>query len=327
MRTLVIYFSFFLSHVALAAAPTVSSVVLDQSGITILGKNFGSENPMLFWDSADTSLANFRTTEGAQVPEQLWKQNGNIWGKPMIFTKKIDTRTPRGNFVYFGEGHKNFLGDPIHPKRDSLKNKIFVSWWYKPSKSPSSEGGANKFIRIWDDRNGKGTRISWTQNLLACGEGMQQWGGWNGNVNQWNHHVIYVDLEEKKARTWINGKQLHEIDCIKHEDYPNVPLYVGLIGFDHGSAAYRTMETAIDDIYIGSSLARVEISDSAKWSPTMNNEILPISSWSNDKIVTKLRDGIVKLSGQSYIYVYNEQGVANANGIKIDCQACPKITD
>src|SRR5690554_5119420 len=125
MRLLFIFFSFVLSNAAIAAAPTVTSAVLDHNGITISGSGFGAENPMLFWDSADTSLANLHSTEGAEVPEETWKQNGNMWGKPMVFTKKIDSRTPRGNFVYFGEGHKNFLGDPTHPKIASLKNKIF----------------------------------------------------------------------------------------------------------------------------------------------------------------------------------------------------------
>src|SRR5690606_17534078 len=103
----------------------------------------------------------------------------------------------------------------------NLLRHIYVSWWYRPSVSPSSAGGSNKFIRIWDNGSGYGTRISWTQMHLTCesDKNYVTWGGWTGNVGEWNHHAIYVDLDTGNIKTWANGKLIHDAPCAKHPDY------------------------------------------------------------------------------------------------------------
>lgn len=308
------------------AAPVINKAELDSSGIVITGKGFGTENPMLFWDDVKNSYRTQDASEGDEVrasSTSMWKEKTNIWGKPFTFSESVKTKTGRKDVVYYGEGHKNFLGTPNHEAPKELINEIFVSWWYMPGKSPSAEGGSNKFIRIWDDNNGRGTRVSWTQMHLTCDE-VVTWGNWKGNIGEWNHHMIYVNLKAESVQTWVNGIRIHDGKCEKHPDFPDKPLYVGLIGFDHGSEAYRTMTTSIDDIYIGKSLARVEISSSPKWSATMNKEVVPIASWSDTKIVTHLHDGKVRLSGDMYVYVVDKSGAVNSDGIKATCTGCPK---
>lgn len=311
---------------ATVAAPVVNKVVLDSSGIVITGKGFGTENPMLFWDDVKNTYRAQHASEGDEVlasSTSMWREKTNIWGAPFTFSESVRTKTGRKDVVYYGEGHKNFLGKPNHETPKELNNEIFVSWWYMPSMSPSAEGGSNKFIRIWDDGNGKGTRISWTHMHLGC-NGTASWGDWKGKVGEWNHHMIHVDLNANAVQTWVNGVQAHNAKCEKHPDFPNKPLYVYVLGFDHGSSAYRNMTTSIDDIYIGKSQARVEISSSPKWSATMAKELVPIASWSDTKIVTHLHDGKVRLSKDMYVYVVDKNGAVNTNGIKANCVGCPK---
>lgn len=136
--------------------------------------------------------------------------------------------------------------------------------------------------------------------------------------------MIYVDLENENIQTWVNGSRVHNGTCRKHSAHKTVPLYVNLIGFDHGSEEYRNMSTSIDDIYIGSSQARVEISNSPSWKADMVKEVLPISNWSSNKILAQAHEGKIKLSSDMYVYVVDKDGNTNNQGFKVKCDYCPK---
>lgn len=323
-----------LSSTALSA-PTISKATLSDSGIEIIGANFGNDNPMLFWDDPSESFDESNVQLLDLVPKLLtskWGDNAIMSGEGFRFFKSSESKTGKSDIFYRGTGHKTFLGIPNHRMVESLKNKLFVSWWYKPGLSPFAEGGSNKFIRIWDNSNGSGTRISWTHMHFTChgDRDHTKWGSWEnaGQIGQWNHHAIYIDLNEQTAKAWVNGTLIINSECTKHPDYTDTPLYVGALGFDHGSEGYRNMTTALDDIYIGSSQARVEISESPTWSSVMVKEILPISSWSNSRIVTKLYEGVVKHSKNVYVYVIDEDGKSNTQGMQVQCGNCPKaVTD
>src|SRR5690554_6898218 len=129
-------------------APVINKVVLDSSGLVITGKNFGSDNPMLFWDDVKSTYKTQHAAEGDEVAvastSSPWKENTNMWGQPFTFSESVKTKSGRKDVVYYGKGHKNFLGEPNHPTPNELNNEIFVSWWYMPGKSPAAEGGSNK---------------------------------------------------------------------------------------------------------------------------------------------------------------------------------------
>lgn len=329
MRKVPLFISIFFFSGAAFCAPTITDVTLNDKGIEIKGSGFGANNPMLFWDDAKDSFDRYNAAQGdviAAAPLSNWKNTGSKSSNIFQYDVSAQARTGRKDLVYHGEGHRLYLGSPLHPKTTRLNNHMYVSWWYKPSKSPSGEGGSNKFIRIWDNSSGYGTRISWTQMHFTCiaDEEYVTWGNWKGNINEWNHHEILVDLEAGKVQTRVNGNIIHDAKCGKHSSYKNVPLSVQAIGFEHNLHNYQQMETFLDDIYIADSQARVEISDSPKWSATMRKEIMPISSWSNNKIVAMPLDGKIHLSNNAYVYVVDSEGVANKTGIKMACPKCPK---
>lgn len=312
--------------ISYAQTPAPTSATLDAGQILIQGSGFGSTNPMLFWDDVDSAYIADQATPGMQVPTSAnhkWAADSRTWGSRFTYAQDAETLTGKPGAYYAGSGHQNYLGSPNHAKVPSLVHKIYVSWWYKPGMSPRAEGGSNKFVRIWDDGNGLGTRISWTQMHLTC-ENTVSWRDWDGKVGEWNRHEIWVDLSQQQVRTWVNGVAGHNANCPKTTAYPDKLLYVGLVGFDHGSEAYRSMTTAIDDIYVGASPARVEISEAATWSPTAKRQLLPVVSWSNNQIRVATHSGPLRLGSSSYIYVFDAQGNTHAEGIKINCAACPK---
>jgi hypothetical protein len=315
----------FLSTTAYAI-PAITSATLDQTGITIVGSGFGADNPMVFWDNNDANFGISSAIEGDVVPSgagKLWRENSSQWSLPMQF-KKTQTRNNRDNIIYFNASHSGYLGKPL--MKGPVYDTMYVSWWYKPGKSVSDEGGSNKFIRVWDDTDGYGTRISWTHMHLTCGS-TTDWGSWGGKAGEWNHHEFYVNLAEnqKKVVSKVNGKVTHDTTCEKDPAQAGKPIYVQILGFDHGSDAYKTQTTSLDDIYIGNSQARALVSASSSWSSSIKTEVLPIKTWSNTKIETEAISGYLRLNNQVYIYVVDKDGNVNSKGFKVSCPFCPAM--
>lgn len=311
------------------SAPQIDSAVLEDGYITITGKNFGNGNPMLFWDNVLDSYNQDHLVSENIVPTSethKWKNNTNSYGKPFRFAEKTDGKSRKPTVYYEATAKSTFLMEPNHPQPESLRNRMFISWWYKPSVDPSRDGGSNKFIRVWDNHNGYGTRISWTQMHMTCSDKVT-WGTWRGMVGEWNHHMMDIDLERKSTRAWLNGELLHEIACEKDKNYLNVPLHIRSIGFEHNWTLFQDMTTGIADIYIGSGPARVEISESPQWRSVMKKEILPIQRWEDGRITTMVHDGIVPIHTGTFLYVIDKNEKVNEQGIPIDCKSCPKTPE
>ncbi len=326
MRLLLSLILLSISIPSLAATAIITSAEMDHDSITIAGSNFEPTNPTIFWDDVQSNMISQKAHDGDAVltgPGLRWLYGGKLKEMPVTFQSSTKTRGGSLGTSYLGEGPGGYLRQPLLPDLASLKRMMLVSWWYKPSESPSDQGGSNKFIRVWDHTNGYGTRISWTHMHFTCNNDTT-WGKWPGNVNEWNHHLIYVDLEKSNVKTWVNGQLSIDAKCTKHINWPDNQLFIGLIGFDHGSDAYKTMKTNLDDIYVGTSLARVEISNSSSWSQDFISEILPATEWSTKKIVAKAHKGVVDLSTNLYVYVFDKDGIVNTNGIKVSCSKCPK---
>ena len=300
-------------------APNVTEATLTPNGLIINGANFGDTNPMLFWDDVQSHIHNPSQIDTAAPSGAFatWGENGTPWNTPMDYKQRV-TRSGETSVVYAGSPSKKHIGSPAHRTVAGQEDHLYVSWWYKPSQNPGAETGSNKFIRIWNDPGGHGLRISWTHMHLDCSESVD-WGAWNGNVGEWNHHEITVNLVSYSIETRVNGVLTHHHTCVKEAEFSHLPLKVVVLGFDHGESNYQSMATELDDIYIGSNAARVELSNSATWSPSMLKEVLPIQSWRNDRIITGTVNGIVAPTSPMYLYVVDATGEANPNGVLVKC--------
>lgn len=313
---------FFCASQSLPAAEITSAQVSART-ITIQGSGFGSQSPMYFWDDVEDNFAAQGSIDNKVVSvgsDTYWGNQTDEYGTPMRFKSQTNLRNDRAGAVYYGEGHKTTLGDAQFSTVAS-PNTMYVSWWYKPSMHPGAEGGSNKFIRIWDNPNGLGTRLSWTHMHLTC-DG-ESWFTWNGTVGAWNRHEIFVDFTKKVIEARINGNLVHRLQgCAKSSSYSSTPLFVEILGFDHGDVNYNSMTTMLDDIYIGRDLTRVEFSNASEWSYSDKNEVLPIESWSDNQIVVKIPiSTLVRPNSQSYIYLFDKDN--NYKKIMVNCDTCP----
>jgi len=325
----------FLSALTLASQYTlgagITSAKIENGLLTISGTGFGASSPMSFWDNSSDDFVASSKSAGDLVSAgsaEKWRTTDTPWGNPMEYQKDSLSKLSRPDPYYFAIGKTSILGTP-NLSNDNIDQEMYVSWWYRPSMSPFASGGSNKFIRVWDDPNGSGTRISWTQMHMTCGAGSTvSWGDWEGDVGKWNHMEFYVNTQTSTVKAWVNGKLNHNAsNCSKVAAGNGIPIFLELIGFDHGNTDYGSMETSLDDIYIGNSRRHIEISDSSQWSASIKKEVVPISSWSDTLIEAMLFSSTkVKFSGTIYAYFIDETGTpSSTNGIQINCVDCPKM--
>ncbi|WP_133736647.1 hypothetical protein [Halospina denitrificans] len=207
---------------------------------------------------------------------------------------------------------------------DKTNRSLYVSWWFKPSESPASSGGSNKFIRIWDDSDGEHTRISWTQMHLTYGSGDPDWNGWEGEVGQWNLMEIYVDSDAGSVQTWVNGKLTHDVNDFKKAESEK-GLNIDIIGFDASSAEdYPDIGIELDEIYFSSSRERVVVSRKEVWDEARKDHhaVLPIT-WGKSEIEVEVPDIISENINKYYFYVVDQMGNANDEGVSV-CNDCPE---
>ncbi|MEP3560940.1 MAG: hypothetical protein ABJM19_10745 [Marinobacter sp.] len=330
--TLIGFSSFCLS------APQISKVdgtLQNGATITISGARFGNIEEQLrkVWDNVDNTAEYATLGSGEEAPTNQgpWTQNGNPWSNPVTIYRGSDQRHQYSKANYHIRT-KGYLGWP-RAFDGNANRKLYVSWWFKPNVSPDAQGGHNKFIRIWDDPSGNYTRISWTQVMLGAyqdqsGEIQSDWGGWKGDVAQWNRHEIYVDSENQSIQTWVNGQLTHSVKNF-YKQNSSAGLTIGLVGFDpNRSENYGSFESKMDDIYASSVPARVELSTSATWSGAgSKKELQPFEKWTDSSIDVNVNLGQFKSSDKLYVYVIDPNGLVNQNGVDVtgaSCEKCPR---
>lgn len=330
---LILFLSILLPGNASAAQPgifTIDGTLIDGQIVTITssGLNFGTKltaAPILV-DLIDNQPRYDSLTDGSPVPtdsNSVWSTNTN--------TQYSLSRPNRGarQAHYYGVGGKVIIGWP-YALANSSQNSLYVSWYYKTDTDPGSEGGSNKFIRIWDDPNGTGTRISWTQMHLTYNISdttfSESWGDWGGVLNTWNRLELWVDANAGVIKAWTNGALTHNItNFVKTNN--GLGLNIDLVGFDNSTGAYASMNSDIGEIYIDNTLARVEISNSSTWSGSTSSEIQIPTSWNSDSIQIEVNQGGLSTLDGAYLYVMDSNGNVNSNGYKLNITAPKRPAD
>lgn len=311
------------------ALPRISSVDGDITvggSITISGSGFSSLNTAaVLYDHVSNQTEYKALSSGTAVPLDTgpWSQGTNQWGEPVAIVRSGDLRTTYGSAVYYGEV-KSYLGYPR--ALEGINNqKLYASWWYKPNRRADS-GGSNKFARVWDRSDGEGTRISWTQMHMTysgnSGNSETSWGTTQPTANQWNRLEISVDASSNQIRAWLNGQRVQNVNDFKKAS-TSEGLSVALIGFDPSIASnYDGYSFRMTDIYVSPTPARVELSNSATWSPTSEREVLTPTSWEDGKITVNLNYLSLDPSESLYVYVFDDDGNVTQTGFPL-CEKCP----
>ncbi|MAL97815.1 MAG: hypothetical protein CL583_05110 [Alteromonadaceae bacterium] len=286
----------------------------DNDEYAIQGSNFtNADHGTIIKDTGDavTLLQNGQIS--SLPPEKLWDKHGSPWAKGLERTQSESNG--RAHYQAKGKSYNGYL----KPLENSGNTKLFVSWRLKLSESPGHAKGSNKFIRVWDKRDGKGTRISWTQmHMIYNGMDKASWSGWPGKAQSWNQMSLWVDADQGTIQARVNESLSHDVENFTKFDTKK-GLNIKLLGFDPNySEPYENIQIEIDDLYVSSSLARVIVSDKANWSEAQSRQSIQIPLlWSNDQIrFTYQPAEYLKL--KRYVYVVNKRGEVNSKGFPIN---------
>lgn len=305
--------------------PVVESVVGEPaqgSTIRIYGKNFSNPDRTV---SIKANSKIFKLSKGnswseLSAEDALWDQKGSSWAS------SLEPYDAGGEFTnaFRGKG-KAYNGWMTHLQDAGLKT-IYVTWLFRPSEDPHHSGGSNKFIRIWDESDGKHTRISWTPMHMTYG-GPSSWPDWRGTVGQWNRMEIWVDANTGVIEARTNGVTVHHVRDFE-KAATSKGLNIKLIGFDPSvTAPYSEMEFLIDGIYVSSTQARVVISDKATWTEArINAQTQLATDWSDTEIIAVVDLDALANQEPQYLYVTDEFGSTNAVGHPF-CTECPVPPD
>lgn len=324
MRFFLLILVFITQQAAAIEITSIKGTLKTGKLLTIYGKNFGNAPLPFLWDNVDTNYKNISNNKKVPVSRTYpweaahpWGENGSPWAKPVRFGKDISNSK---GWSYHGI-RKAYLKKPT-ALSPSKTRSLYVSWMFKPTISPSKKKGSNKFIRIWDDFSGKKTRISWTQMHLTYGAKDVQkhskisWKGWPGKSKRWNRHEILVDSEQNIIKTWVNQKINHNINDFKKSPIKK-GLTVFLLGFDPSFAErYEDLKFYLDDIYISSTQARVEISTSKVWGGG-DQHIQPPTQWKENEITIQLNTDSLPKEHKLFLYVIDSTGKVNTIGFPL----------
>jgi len=313
------------------AAPRIDRIdgeILDGNTVTLSGSSFtdATATPYLY-DRVDNQPDLLNLNDGSVVPENKgpWTHNTSQWGNRVTISKSGDLRSANSKAVYFGSV-KSYLGWPASMK-ESKNRSLYASWWFNPSQR-ADNGGSNKFVRVWDESSGEGTRISWTQMHMTydgvSGSSQTNWGTTQPTPNLWNRMEIFVDSDDNSITTWLNGNVTHKVTDFNKRG-SSKGLTIALVGFDPSiNENYKNLNFRMTDIYISPNIARVEISDSPTWDLRNHREIQEVKSWSNNRIQIDLRLLSLSKSENLFLYVVDSDGNVNSSGYALtSCRLCP----
>jgi hypothetical protein len=77
------------------------------------------------------------------------------------------------------------------------------------------------------------------------------------------------------------------------------------------------MDIDVDEFYMDSARARVEVCDTATWSARRRCELQLPTAWSDASITATFKKGYLPSSTTAYVYVINAAGNVNAAGFPV----------
>jgi hypothetical protein len=314
------------------ADPLIQSVggtPSDGATITLSGTGFGSVAGRQFVFDAPFAATYGGISEGKTVPTgSAYPFLSNTALRPgAVKLSGTSTRYSgaQGAFrVLGGSGYLHnptALGGSAPPARYT---ELYVSYWFKPDSSIDGSSHSSKFLRIWDDDSGNGTRVSWTQMHLTYDGGKEiSWANWGGTTGQWNRLEFYVNASSRQIRAWTNGELIHNVnDFQKSSAYPDIGLHLERIGFDEGGTSPPGINHSFSDVYASNSPARVELCAASTWTSCAVRELQQTTYWDDQRIELKLSLGRLTGTSPLFLYVIDSQGRVTSSGALMCSSNC-----
>jgi hypothetical protein len=309
------------------ATPSVTSVSNTSSlsqgqVITILGSGFGPKSTVtpVRWDTVENQSAYSGLSNGASVPtgsgkpwgmqNELGNGSETKYNSTLAEQRGISTANYKTSNSTYG-----YLGNLALP---SGSNKLYISWWWKPSVSTGTITGgdhSSKFTRLSNSSNPGNPNVetfSWTQQESYVYSGSytpEVWASWNGTGNAWNFQEVWFDSANHKFTTRVNGVAVN--NNVTWSGSWNFD-YIWMIGWDGGGNSPPAITSYMDDIYVDNSFQRVMVGNASTYSASTKFEMQPPASWSDGQIQIMVNKGGFDTNSTAYLYVVDASGNVSA---------------
>lgn len=341
IRIIVSFLLTVISPIWLYAAPSVtgvSGIVSSGQSITISGSSFGAKSPAapLYWYNFDDG-----TNGTALSGKEGWRNHAENGAK-------YSNTSPHGgsglcvqNYVQYG-GTTGF--DTSYYTLATGQDQLYVSYLFRHAGTTYTTGIDKNWRIGTDDTPGSSGGDYRSAGLLAVSDGYIFY-----NINgvsqfpddrdieseplygsdQWTRYEGYVQYSSPAGTS--NGIAWFRIgdgtgtlrSYTNLNNRPNGTTYKAdkfLLGLMHdhdnlGAGEYHYMYA--DDVYIDSTLARVEICDQNTKAGSSHCEIQIPSAWSASSATVTVNRGSFGASDSAYLYVVDSTGAANSDGMAI----------
>jgi PKD repeat protein len=327
------------------ATPTITSAsgtVAHGSDVSVSGAGFGTKPQAApyIWDPMDTSLSS------------SWVHTGNLT------IQSTDTRHPNSSGQGFLDMDEyNHSNGSVQAPNNPLSDTWFAQYWvYFGSDfnfGTSTYGKGDTFLsnmkvfRLWNPGGGVTENFcvvfaGWARSFSWACENAGQVGWISGitdrlTLGQW--HLLQFAFKENsglgvgdgKFQMWLDGESLDSrTDLVTRLNFAGLkrPLLIGwfnMWGPTAGEDPEAPNTYRIDDVYLDTSWARVEIGNAATYAASTHREIQLPQSWADDQVLFRVNQGAFADGATAYLYVIDADGRVNGQGFPITINAVPVI--
>ena len=308
----------------------ISGEFVHGTSMTITGSNLGSfDTPdMLLWENFDAGR------NGAQITGSPLMGS---WGAVRSIPFYSSVSAHRGLSSYYGDTDGTF-GSQWGTLLPHNKEKFYSSFWYRYHASTLT-AGVFKILQVWgttpwttDYDPGIFTSVTgysaFTQRVLdnPVGPWLQDWFD-APSMDTWHHFEMIISQSRDSV---ANGSILIKNDNVAIFNHSNIitrdtvqgdpEQFWDQILFCYGMLNYgegEFVEDYVDDLYLTSSWARVEIGNATTYATSVHREIQAPTSWSSGEIQFQLNQGSFPDGTQAYLYVTDENGIVNSAGFPL----------
>jgi len=133
--------------------------------------------------------------------------------------------------------------------------------------------------------------------------------------NHWQRWEVYVELESSanasdgRIKGWLDGELVYDHDGLdlcsedgRFEDIKIGHMFQGHTADDH---------CFYDDVYIGQSMARVELGNAPQFENCTVRHVQPPLDWNDGAVQVEFNPGSFSAGSQAYLFVVDEEGRAS----------------
>jgi len=336
-------------------APSVSSITGTQqhnSQITITGSGFGSKpqaTPVL-WENFEAGTSGQIIAGSKPVYGPSWTDFSTLSQSRPTFTNasqrhSLSALSSHHDFVTAGNYNSSL-------KHYGQYSTVYLSFWWRYERLPGAPYSRN--VKAWTEYGSQGNfPMAYTgMGDPSAGDGtirnsVQDNNTLAGPVLWGKTSIASIEREWVRFEMYLVQSSPGTPDGVfsywtqrPNASSPSVTLEGSNTSYttrltsntwhlwEFGSYYDNNPSTArahvyIDDIYLDTTPARVEIGNASTWNASTRREIQTPTQWSSTAITVKVNQGSFASLANTYLYVIDSNGTVNANGYPLCSSNCP----